>query len=547
MSYQALARTWRPGKFADLVGQEHVVKALVHALDDDRLHHAYLFTGTRGVGKTTIARIFAKCLNCEKGVSSVPCGECSSCMEIDQGRFVDLLEVDAASRTKVEDTRDLLDNVQYAPSRGRYKVYLIDEVHMLSGHSFNALLKTLEEPPPHVKFLLATTDPQKLPITVLSRCLQFNLKRLPVNLIQARLTLVTEKEKLDAEAAALNQIARAADGSVRDALSLLDQAAAYCEGSMTDSEVRTMLGTIDGEHAAKLLDALAAGSPETVLAEVAVLDERAPDYIAVLDELASLIQRVTVTQLAGTICDDFPDEEIVRPLAEKLAAEDLQLFYQIALIGKRDLHLAPTMRAGFEMILLRMLTFGPAGFVAPGPETRAKRVDVKGDAGDKDASVHHAAAKKMVTGASATVARRQRKKETDSQPAPAIVQGDWNELIDKLKITGAARQLASHCDMDRCDASSVVLTLDEQQTHMNTGTVQEKLRAALSKHFGQDIALKIRVGRPRGETPAGKVDRKKMERQLQAVEAIQTDANVLAMKEAFDAQVDSESIKPLDS
>ncbi len=253
MSYQAMARTWRPRTFPELVGQEHVVKALVHALDEERLHHAYLFTGTRGVGKTTIARIFAKCLNCEVGVSSTPCGECSACREIDEGRFVDLLEVDAASRTKVDDTRELLDNVQYAPARGRFKVYLIDEVHMLSNHSFNALLKTLEEPPPHVKFLLATTDPQKLPVTVLSRCLQFNLKRLPVNLIRDRLQEVAGQEKLKSEVAALEQIARAADGSVRDALSLLDQAAAYCDGKLSEGEVRSMLGTIDRAHAARLL------------------------------------------------------------------------------------------------------------------------------------------------------------------------------------------------------------------------------------------------------------------------------------------------------
>ena len=547
MSYQALARTWRPGTFAELVGQEHVIKALVHALDNDRLHHAYLFTGTRGVGKTTIARIFAKCLNCEKGVSSVPCGECSSCLEIDQGRFVDLLEVDAASRTKVEDTRDLLDNVQYAPSRGRYKVYLIDEVHMLSGHSFNALLKTLEEPPPHVKFLLATTDPQKLPVTVLSRCLQFNLKRLPVNLIQDRLTLITEKEKLDAEAAALNQIARAADGSVRDALSLLDQAASYCEGSVTDSEVRSMLGTIDGEHAARLLEALAAGKTEAVLAEVAVLDERAPDYIAVLDELAALIQRVAVTQLAGSIADDLSDHEVVGSLAEKISAEDLQLFYQIALIGKRDLHLAPAMRTGFEMVLLRMLTFRPAGIVAPGSVT-----SVPGNAGSgkKTKNPRPAIARKETTAASAKPIPPRKSQDvgkTETKPAGAHAQGDWNELVAKMKVSGAARQLASHCDMDSHRGSSVILTLDEQQTHMNTDTVQEKLRSALSEYFGQDITLKIHVGRPRAETPANRVDRKQTERQIQAVESIHTDANVLAIKEAFDAQVESESIRPLDS
>jgi DNA polymerase-3 subunit gamma/tau len=361
LSYQALARTWRPRTFDDLVGQEHVVKALVHALDDDRLHHAYLFTGTRGVGKTTIARILAKCLNCEQGVSSRPCGECSACREIDEGRFVDLLEVDAASRTKVEDTRDLLDNVQYAPTRGRYKVYLIDEVHMLSGHSFNALLKTLEEPPPHVKFLLATTDPQKLPVTVLSRCLQFNLKRLPLSLIEPRLAVVTEAEKIGAEPGALALLARAADGSMRDALSLLDQAAAYCQGELTDAEVRAMLGTIDRQHAVRLLDGLATGDAAALLAEVAELDERVPDYVAALDELAGLIQRVAIAQVAGVADDDeHGDPETLRRLAGLIPAEDLQLYYQIALIGKRDLHLAPSERAGFEMALLRMATFRPA-------------------------------------------------------------------------------------------------------------------------------------------------------------------------------------------
>ena len=314
MSYLVLARKWRPKTFADTVGQEHVLKALVNALDSGRLHHAYLFTGTRGVGKTTIARILAKALNCETGVTSEPCGSCSACREIDEGRFVDLIEVDAASKTKVDDTRDLLDNVQYAPSRGRYKVYLIDEVHMLSTSSFNALLKTLEEPPPHVKFLLATTDPQRLPVTVLSRCLQFNLKRLTPKLIQDRLAHICDAEGIEAEAAALAMLARAADGSLRDALSLLDQAIAYCGGKVDEDSLALMLGTIDRDHVARLLRHLAANDPASIIDLVAELDEQFPDYARLLDDLARMLQRIAVFQLVGAV--DADDE-----IAEKLLAE----------------------------------------------------------------------------------------------------------------------------------------------------------------------------------------------------------------------------------
>src|SRR5210317_1053006 len=362
MSYQALARTWRPKTFEDLVGQEHVVKALVHALDDDRLHHAYLFTGTRGVGKTTIARILAKCLNCEKGVSSKPCGECSACQEIDEGRFVDLLEVDAASKTKVDDTRDLLDNVQYAPARGRYKVYLIDEVHMLSKSSFNALLKTLEEPPPHVKFLLATTDPQKLPVTVLSRCLQFNLKRMTPRLISDRLVHICEAEKIEADSAALATIARAADGSMRDALSLLDQAIAYCGGKLEEPQVARMLGTIDRDHVVRLLRLLADNDARGLVEALREIDEQFPNYGRLLEDLARDLQRIAVYQVVGT-CDAEDDlkEEEYAELAQALPGEDVQLFYQVAVLGRRDLHLAPDPRSGAEMTLLRMLAFRPAG------------------------------------------------------------------------------------------------------------------------------------------------------------------------------------------
>jgi DNA polymerase-3 subunit gamma/tau len=361
MSYTALARKWRPKKFAELVGQEHVRRALVNALETGRVHHAFLFTGTRGVGKTTIARIFAKCLNCEIGVTPEPCGVCAACKEIDSGRFVDLIEVDAASRTKVDDTRELLDNVQYAPTRGRYKVYLIDEVHMLSTHSFNALLKTLEEPPPHVKFLLATTDPQKLPVTVLSRCLQFNLKRMPVGQIAEHMKLLLEKEGVPFEVSGLRLVAQAADGSMRDGLSLLDQLIAFGGGKAGEDEARAMLGTISRDHVERLAELLGSMNVPELMKCASSLEEFAPDYAQVLDELAGLLVRVamkqTVTDYEG---DDLYAPELLERLAKALAPEDIQLFYQTTITGRRDLGLAPDPRTGFEMTLLRMIAFRPA-------------------------------------------------------------------------------------------------------------------------------------------------------------------------------------------
>ncbi|MCG5509380.1 DNA polymerase III subunit gamma/tau [Ectothiorhodospira lacustris] len=360
MSYQVLARKWRPRSFEELVGQPHVVRALSNALREDRLHHAYLFTGTRGVGKTTIARVLAKCLNCETGVTATPCGRCGACREIDAGRFIDLIEVDAASRTKVEDTRELLDNVPYAPTRGRFKVYLIDEVHMLSTHSFNALLKTLEEPPPHVKFLLATTDPQKLPVTILSRCLQFNLKAMPAQMIADHLQQVLQSEAIEAEPAAVLQVARAASGSMRDALSLLDQAIGFGDGALRAEEVREMLGSMSRDHLLRLLQALAAADVRAVLAVVDELSSHSPDYGAVLAELITLLHHLALAQQVPEVLDNLPDErEALAELARCLTPEDLQLYYQIALIGRRDLPLVPEPRSGLEMILLRMLAFRP--------------------------------------------------------------------------------------------------------------------------------------------------------------------------------------------
>ncbi|MCQ4346584.1 DNA polymerase III subunit gamma/tau [Pseudomonas stutzeri] len=372
MSYQVLARKWRPRSFREMVGQTHVLKALINALDNQRLHHAYLFTGTRGVGKTTIARILAKCLNCEQGVSSTPCGQCSVCREIDEGRFVDLIEVDAASRTKVEDTRELLDNVQYAPSRGRYKVYLIDEVHMLSTHSFNALLKTLEEPPPHVKFLLATTDPQKLPVTILSRCLQFSLKNMPPERVVEHLSHVLTAEQIPFEADALWLLGRAADGSMRDAMSLTDQAIAFGEGRVLAADVRAMLGTLDHGQVYGVLQALLAGDARALLEAVRQLAEQGPDWAGVLAELLNVLHRVAIAQVLPEAVDNGQgDRERVLALAGALPAEDVQFYYQMGLIGRRDLPLAPDPRSGFEMVLLRMLAFRPAD-VAAAPATSLK-------------------------------------------------------------------------------------------------------------------------------------------------------------------------------
>ena len=361
MSYQVLARKWRPRIFNEMVGQEHVLRALVNALDNERLHHAYLFTGTRGVGKTTIARILAKCLNCEQGISSTPCGECSACTSIAEGRFVDLIEVDAASRTKVEDTRELMENVQYAPTVGRFKVYLIDEVHMLSTHSFNALLKTLEEPPPHVKFLLATTDPQKLPVTILSRCLQFNLKNLSPERIVEHLQHVLTEEQVPCEEAGLWALARAADGSMRDALSLTDQAIAHGDGKLTEAEVSTMLGTIDLTAIADIARALVNNDGTEVLAVVQKMSEHAPDYNAALADLLSVWHRVAIAQTVPDALDNrHGDYQLIQELSKALSKEDVQLFYQTVLLGRRDLPLAPDPKTGFEMVMLRMLAFQPA-------------------------------------------------------------------------------------------------------------------------------------------------------------------------------------------
>ncbi len=530
MSYLVLARKWRPKTFADTVGQEHVLKALVNALDTGRLHHAYLFTGTRGVGKTTIARILAKALNCEKGVSSEPCGECSACTEIDEGRFVDLIEVDAASKTKVDDTRDLLDNVQYAPSRGRYKVYLIDEVHMLSTSSFNALLKTLEEPPPHVKFLLATTDPQRLPVTVLSRCLQFNLKRLTPRLIQDRLAHICAEEGIDAETSALAMLARAADGSLRDALSLLDQAIAYCGGKVEEESLALMLGTIDRDHVVRLLRHLAANDAAAIIDLVAELDEQFPDYARLLEDLARMLQRIAVYQLVGAVdADDELAETVLAELAPLFEPADVQLYYQTALMGRRDLPLAPDPRSGAEMTLLRMLAFRPASDNAAG-------------AGSGGKPVARARQRATVTA------------EPDPGPAeaaaPATRAGenpDWGSLMNELGLAGSLRMLAGNCALERREGNTLHFSLDPRSESMLTRQRKEALAAALSQHFGEQLQVDIRIAEAPPETPHEQENRIADERIVAARESLESDPNVQALKNMFGAELKPDSIEPLDT
>ena len=528
MSYLVLARKWRPKDFSDTVGQEHVLQALINALDSGRLHHAYLFTGTRGVGKTTIARILAKALNCEKGVTSEPCGTCSACVEIDEGRFVDLIEVDAASKTKVDDTRDLLDNVQYAPARGRYKVYLIDEVHMLSKSSFNALLKTLEEPPPHVKFLLATTDPQKLPATVLSRCLQFNLKRMTPRLIADRLAYICEAESVEVEPSALALLARAADGSMRDALSLLDQAIAYCGGRIEESQVSLMLGTIDREHVSRLTALLADNDAKGLIDAIREIDEQFPDYARLLEDLARDLQRVAVYQLVGTCdADDDIAEQEIAALADRLTPSDVQLFYQIAVTGRRDLHLAPDPKSGAEMTLLRMMAFRPAGSAT-----------VAASSGGQSST---AVGKKP--SAKATAARPTKAAVAEPAEAKAWHEPDWGQLVAELGLTGTVRLLASNCAYLRREGSTLHLGLDPRSESLLTRQRQNALAEALSRHFGEPLTVDVTISAETSETPVQQESRMVDERMEAARQELEADPNVRAMKNIFGAELKTDSIE----
>jgi DNA polymerase-3 subunit gamma/tau len=536
MSYLVLARKWRPRSFEQVVGQGHVLRVLINALNQGRLHHAYLFTGTRGVGKTTLARILAKCLNCEAGVSAKPCGECSACREIDEGRFVDLLEVDAASRTKVEDTRELLDNVQYAPARGRYKIYLIDEVHMLSGHSFNALLKTLEEPPPHVKFLLATTDPQKLPITVLSRCLQFNLKRLSAKAIATYLGEVLQQEEIVAETPALDALAWAADGSMRDALSLLDQAIAYGDGRVAETEVNELLGSVPREHLQVLINALMARDAGAVMGAAGRLAEQAVDFAEVLSHLITVLHHAALAQAVPGLAQANPAEaQASALLAQRLSPEEVQLYYQIALTGRRDLPLAPEPRTGFEMVLLRMLSFRPAA-PARRPTTAAPASFEPAPPPPTDTQPAQALARGPSTGQTAP-----------ARPVPSADGDlDWAAMLRALPLKGVAFALASNCSLKSRRAGEVCLVLGQAHAELRTQNAEWRLQKALGEYFSEDLRLRIEIDEHASETPAQVAQRHGDERQRAAEQAIHGDAGVQDMMESFGATIVPGSITPLD-
>jgi DNA polymerase-3 subunit gamma/tau len=537
MSYLALARKWRPRRFEDVLGQPHVVKALTHALNGDKLHPAILLTGTRGVGKTTLARIIAKGLNCEKGVSAAPCGECSSCRQLDEGRFVDLLEIDAASHTGVDNVRDLIDSAQYAPSRGRYKVYLIDEVHMLSKPAFNALLKTLEEPPPHVKFILATTDPQKLPITVLSRCLQFNLRRLPAALIRELLTRVLGAEQLSAEPGAVAELARAADGSMRDGLSLLDQAIAYAGGKpLVRAQVEDMLGTQGRQILFEILRAVAGGQGPALLACVDKLDAQAPDYSSLLNDLAGILQRIAVLQVLPDAADE-DDDPALGELSGALAAEDVQIHYQIVVNGRRDLPWVPDPRLGFEMTLLRLLAF------RPGDSSKAAVGAPSGATRPAASTVANTLAPKPVPSSS----RSERVEGGAPANAAAAAAGaalDWAQRIEALGLDGFAKQLARHCEWRGRDGDTVRLALDPAAKHLLKEDRRAAIEQALGRALGGAIRLSIEPAADVAQTPQRQDERREAERQRAAEQAIDTDPTVRALKEKFGATVRAGSVTP---
>ena len=532
MNYQVLARKWRPHNFKEVVGQEHVVQSLINGLQHNRLHHAYLFTGTRGVGKTTLARILAKAVNCENLQDNNPCDHCATCIEINEGRFLDLIEVDAASRTKVEDTRDLLDNVQYAPNQGRYKVYIIDEVHMLSGHSFNALLKTLEEPPAHVKFLLATTDPQKIPVTILSRCLQFNLKQLSPSQIFSQMAFILTQEKIDYEPTALKSLSRAADGSMRDGLSLLDQAIAYGNGKVNSNDVNAMLGTVAAQPIDDILHALVNNDALSIMNKTAELDDLSANFNNVLQQMLQILHRSALSQHIPNFIDENFDNELIETIAQKLSAEDIQLFYQIGLMGQKDLALAPDPRSGFEMVMLRMLTFKPV------------RHDQKTN---NSSQLPKPVAQKQASPVVVTPVKPapvEQAEQTRIVEQTTTADTSWLSMISAMKLTGMTKEFASHCALEAIDDKSCTLIINPN--HIISTKAEESLQSALRKHTGStQLKLNIKSTKTSIETPAVQLIKERENQQQAAINTINSDNNIQALKDNFDARILPGTIEPV--
>ena len=544
MSYQVLARKWRPKTFAELSGQEHVVTALTNALSRGRLHHAYLLTGTRGIGKTTIARILAKSLNCVNGVTATPCGVCPACVEIDSGRFVDLLELDAASNTGIDNMRDILDNARYAPTVGRYKVYLIDEVHMLSKAAFNSMLKTLEEPPEHVKFVLATTDPQKIPVTVLSRCLQFNLKPLPPPLIAARLVHILDAEKIAHDEAGVALVARAAQGSVRDALSLLDQAIAFGAGEVRESVVRTMLGAVDRDHVYRIVDALIAKDGSALLAQSASLSTRGLAFGAALDELASLFHRIAVAQVVAEAGAEFDDAARIAEYAARFTPESVQLAYQICAQGRADLAIAPDEETGFTMTLLRLLAFEPATSsirptsAAPASSPAPKSVERSTKHVDSNVAALRAPARTEPQVAAVAVSR------TDGVVLPDDP-ARWPQFVAGLKLSGMAAQIAAQTELKSVRGTVLTLALPASHKHLADKTYADKLKAALEAATGRKLLLAFEVGEATDASLASHERKLRAEAQAQGEQAFRDEPFVRDVLSRFDARIKPDTITPL--
>ncbi len=551
MSYQVLARKWRPKSFQQLVGQESVVQALVNGLDNDRVHHAFLFTGTRGVGKTTIARILAKCLNCETGVTSTPCGECSACVDIDEGRFQDMLEIDAASRTKVDDTRELLETVQFAPARGRYKVYIIDEVHMLSTASFNALLKTLEEPPPHVKFILATTDPQKIPVTILSRCLRFNLRRLLPSQISAYLEKLLSEESVEAEPNATERVARAADGSMRDALSLLDQAIAFGGGKLVDDDVARMMGSVDHAHVARLVEGLLAGDAACLLEIVRELAAQSRDLESVLMELSEVLHRMCLLQLAPAYRDpERSDWESIERLAAAASPEDVQLWYQIAIQGRRDLGLAPDPRTGLEMSLLRMLAFRPLEPQAAGTgnsQGRTASAPPPAAGAAAEAKPEPETARAPASEACTQAAPEPSVSVTGAVTEPVLLADEleWPELMQRLHLRGAVKEFARHLQLEEQAGDEWRFQLAEEMGYLANDQLVQALQQRLSEQLGQPVRLRLRQVQETVASPAIASEQAQQRELSDAERAINEDETVRSLKDSFGARILKDSVQPL--